>query len=149
MANNLPLLEYDIPISIRAGSSPDSAHKDADKALLNHVLTGGGNTTARKYTDLSLRLAWVKTPGGIDFSAAFTFSVYADGWCTVGLNKGFGFELRGANGPVYRVEPARMPEMQKPRETYFISRDFAINQSIFDRAEIFRFIGAADYVIQC
>ena len=147
MSSNLPELVKDLPITLRPGPGNDSAHKDADLGTLEHYKQG--EILARKYKDLSLRLSWIQTPVGKDFSAEFTFSVYADGWCTVDLNKGFGYELRDGNGVILRRDPERMPEMQQPRKWYFVSRSFAINQDVFDRAEIFRFIAAEDKVVSC
>ena len=141
MSLGMPALFLDIPIALRLPESPPIFYKDALKNNVKHGIF-------RDYRQLTLELS--RTEGSsVDFGANFSFEVYCH-YCTAGKNRGFGFQLVGANDDIlYDKEVARMPTMQKPRQWYRWTHDFAINQSIWDRAEIVRFIAAEDKMLAC
>lgn len=146
----LMAIREDIAIELRVGSGDNAAFKDADIPLIEHPLLLDG-IIARRYSDISLRLSWVERPDGSRvFNARLTFNLMTESWCTAGLNRGVGYQIWDDGGRIILdIPPARIPEMQLPRSSYFIDRSFAINQSIFDQAALFSFIGAEDIMRRC
>jgi hypothetical protein len=143
-AETLPELSISAPLDVH--TTAGSVIKEARLPDTTHKI---GEYDARYYRNIVATLVRVNRPEAPEFTFHVFFEVYANGRCTLGLNRGVKLDVRRDNMTLETVVSGRIPEMQQPRIWYRVERHGKLKGEAFEASDRFNFTANSDDVVPC
>lgn len=120
--------------------------KEGVLSAFSQPMAGGGG---RRFENVRLTLVRINRPEDPEFYYVLSFKVRADGWCSIGLNRGIDIDVRRGDGQLEKIFDGRIEEMQDPGVWYDVSRTGAIESLTFASSDNFLFTANSDSVVPC